>query len=253
MSTPIKISFPIVSFSFRSAEAANDQPVPTPVAPFVDPRFVRIARREEGSWESVTVKCSLPTPNGTDKLYFVIGFGKVCGNNEGEDCIERPLEFFIPQTEEGVAQQWISATMRSISLAARGGFIAKALDDLRSVKGDPFFWGKTKSGKGINHPSVVSAIAWAMQEELRKRGYFNDDYEERPLDELVARYKRRHSETEPLPVDHPTVSFEAPTTTPKAEPGYRVVSKCTQKQCSGDMVMKDGCPTCLDCGYSKCG
>src|SRR3546814_14743073 len=63
----------------------------------VDPLSLRIDRREEGSWESVTTKINLTSASGSKTLYFVIGFGVVCGRIAGERvCIERPLEFFVP-------------------------------------------------------------------------------------------------------------------------------------------------------------
>src|SRR3546814_14353324 len=61
----------------------------------VDPLSLRIDRREEGSWESVTTKINLTSASGSKQLYFVIGFGGVCGWIAGERvCRERQLEFF---------------------------------------------------------------------------------------------------------------------------------------------------------------
>ncbi len=42
----------------------------------------------------------------------------------------------MPVGPTGESQQWITATMRSLSLAARGGFLEKALEDLRKVAWD---------------------------------------------------------------------------------------------------------------------
>ena len=52
-------------------------------------------------------------------------------------------------------------------------------------------------------------------------------------------------------VDNPHVDVD--TAAIKATDAHAVVGQCPDPNCRGDMVMKDGCPTCLDCGYSKCG
>ena len=48
--------------------------------------------------------------------------------------IERPFEFFMPANQRSDGQQWITSSMRLLSMLARaGGPIAKALADLREV------------------------------------------------------------------------------------------------------------------------
>ncbi|MFP5305948.1 MAG: ribonucleoside-diphosphate reductase [Gammaproteobacteria bacterium] len=220
----------------------------------VNPLTLRIDRREEGSWESVTTKITLTSSSGRKTMYFVIGFGVVCGRMGGKPvCIERPLEFFVPAGQTSAEHQWVSATMRTLSLAARGGFLIKALADLRKVSWDrgPVWYGKTKSGKGLVHDSEVAAIAWAIQQELRKRGFLDDHGNERPVDVLAEHYARTRYYRDQLPLDNPHVELAESGGTP-AEP-TAVVGLCPDPECRGDMVMKDGCPTCLDCGYSKCG
>lgn len=220
----------------------------------VNPLTLRIDRREEGSWESTTTKITLTSSGGRKTIYFVIGFGVVCGRMNGKPvCIERPLEFFVPAGQTSAEHQWVSATMRTLSLAARGGFLIKALADLRKVSWDrgPVWYGKTKSGKGLVHDSEVAAIAWAIQQELRKRGFLDDHGNERPVDVLAEHYARTRYYRDQLPLDNPHVELAESGSTP-ADP-TAVVGLCPDPECRGDMVMKDGCPTCLDCGYSKCG
>lgn len=230
----------------RELTAANTEPD-------VDPLTLRIDRREEGSWESVTTKINLTSSGGRKTIYFVIGFGVVCGRADGEPvCIERPLEFFIPAGQTSAEHQWVSATMRTLSLAARGGFLIKALADLRKVSWDrgPVWYGKTKSGKGMVHDSEVAAIAWAIQQELHQRGFLDERGRERSVADLAAHYERTRAARRLI------LSDPAPDT---AEPGgaridpAAIVGICPEPDCRGEMVLRDGCPTCLDCGYSKCG
>jgi hypothetical protein len=248
-----KIGQRIVGWSvFRESPPANDG------AADIDPLTLRIERREEGSWASLTTKITLTSSTGRKTIYFVIGFGVVCGRVKGETvCIERPLEFFVPAGQTAAEHQWVSATMRTLSLAARGGFLVKALADLRKVSWDrgPVWYGKTRAGKGLVHDSEVAAIAWAIQQELHKRGFLDEQGNERPLEELATQYARTRGMQEGEASMPEPVVFEAPSTPVAAveSAAMAVVGQCPDPQCRGDLVMKDGCPTCLDCGYSKCG
>ncbi|HET8882076.1 MAG TPA: hypothetical protein VFM56_07875 [Solimonas sp.] len=240
---PVRLTQKIVGWSVRRAPA-NDG------AADIDPLSLRIDRREEGSWESVTTKIKLTSASGSKTLYFVIGFGVVCGRIAGERiCIERPLEFFVPAGQTAAEHQWVSATMRTLSLAARGGFLVKALADLRKVSWDrgPVWYGRSKSGKGLVHDSEVAAIAWAIQQELQRRGYLDERGDERPLAELAAHYANIRAFRDTLPLADPQAARPSPASAPSGV----LIERCPQ--CRGEMAMKDGCPTCLDCGWSKCG
>lgn len=235
-------------------EGSSAHAAPNPVAD-VNPLTLRIDRREEGTWESVTTKINLTSSGGRKTLYFVIGFGVVCGRVSGRRiCIERPLEFFIPAGQTAAEHQWVSATMRTLSLAARGGFLTKALADLRKVSWDrgPVWYGKSKSGKGMVHDSEVAAIAWAIQQELHKRGFLDERGREQPLEVLAEHYALMRTFRERLPVDNPHIDARQEAAAAHHE-DVAVVGICPDLDCRGEMVMKDGCPTCLDCGYSKCG
>lgn len=245
-SKPLRIAQKIVGWSVFRQGPANDG------AADIDPLTLRIDRREEGSWESVTTKITLTSSTGRKTMYFVIGFGVVCGRVNGQTvCIERPLEFFVPAGQTSAEHQWVSATMRTLSLAARGGFLVKALADLRKVSWDrgPVWYGKSKSGKGLVHDSEVAAIAWSIQQELHKRGFLDEQGNEQALTVLAARYARTRGGHDVLP---PEAVEPLPPALPAGELPP-VVAQCPDPHCRGDMVMKDGCPTCLDCGYSKCG
>ncbi|SFF25824.1 ribonucleoside-diphosphate reductase alpha chain [Fontimonas thermophila] len=221
-------------------------------APDIDPLTLRIDRREEGSWESTTTKIVLTSAGGRKTIYFVIGFGVVCGRIGGRRvCIERPLEFFVPAGQTAAEHQWVSATMRTLSLAARGGFLAKALADLRKVSWDrgPVWYGKTRSGKAMVHDSEVAAIAWAIQQALYRRGFLDENGRERSLAALADHYAR----TRDARIQEPLGTPQADGASPPPDAVHAAVGRCPEPDCQGDLVMKDGCPTCLDCGYSKCG
>ncbi|WP_018860833.1 MULTISPECIES: hypothetical protein [unclassified Thioalkalivibrio] len=201
----------------------------------------RIPSRPEGELESVTEKVRYWTQDGPQTVYLVVSFVAVSGTVSGERVtIERPIEFFLPTGQHSESYQWISATMRSLSLAARGGYAARALRDLRKVTWDrgPVRCGENEYGKPLYHPSEVAAIAHALQRILQRRGFLDPDGHPRPLRELVAAYRDRARTPEASTI------LEAP---------HRVATGAAPcPQCGGHLEIIDGCPTCRDCGYSKC-
>jgi len=88
----------------------------------IDPNRVVIERRPEGSLNAICEKLTYFTKEGKKSLYLNISFMPVEGVLGGKKIvIERPVEFFIPVGQDGTSQQWISSTMRLLSLSARGG------------------------------------------------------------------------------------------------------------------------------------
>ena len=150
--------------------------------------------------------------------------------------IERAIEFFMPVGQSGESQQWITATMRSLSLAARGGFLDRALEDLRKVSWDrgPVRLGTYEKADGtlvpMWHDSEVAAIAYALQNLIGERSQM-----ELPLKDLDA----------PSPNHTPVgVQQSLPVMAGK---------KCPE--CGAHaMIRKDGCDYCTQCGYvGSCG
>src|SRR3978361_2082227 len=93
--------------------------------------------RAPGELPAIIEKVEYLTQAGKKSLYGAVSFVEVTGRLGGADVtIERPIEFFIPTGQRDESQQWITATMRSLSLAARGGFIARNLQDMRKVSWD---------------------------------------------------------------------------------------------------------------------
>lgn len=254
----ITIDSKIVAWDVKTGLVAAPVEVSPEKIKDIDPRRVSIERREEGSWPAIISKCTISGATGTKKIYFAIGFGMVEGVVNGEKIrIERPLEFFIPGGQSDNDQEWITATMRSLSLAARAGFVAKALKDFcKVVSGSSIWYGKYPSGKTRTHSSLVATLAWAMQEELHKRGFLTADYEEEELDALILK------ESTPISITLKSDSMETKTSvieitgqamrvTGNTSVGLPKVADC--EKCGEDMVLRDGCPTCVGCGYSKCG
>lgn len=182
-----------------------------------------IERRPEGPLNAVVDKIEYFTRDGVRRLYLVVSFMVVGGQ-------ERPIEFFMPVGQTGESQQWITATMRSLSLAARGGFLDKALADLRKVAWDrgPVRYGfKTREdGSRIPlwHDSEVALLAFAIQSIIANRG-------------------------QPQPAPSTSAAPASPPEPTLPAGG----SKCPE--CGAHAVIrKDGCSFCTACGYiGSCG
>lgn len=228
-----------------AAEAAAAAQVPD-----IDPLTRRIEGRPAGDLQAVTSKVSYMTPEGSKTVYLSISFAEVAGRVNGEAVrIERPIEFFMPAGQRDEGQQWIASNMRLLSLVARsGGSIAKSLLNMREVVWDkgPVRCGEVIKSDGSRvprfHPSEVAAIAFALQEMLRRRGFLDNLGREQPIDQL----SRREHVPEALRIDLEDGALPAP----DLLPGGRVCPEC-----GGPYLRRvDGCDRCDNCGYiGSCG
>lgn len=224
--------------------AASVQPVSD-----IDPLTRRIEGRPSGDLQAVTSKISYMTSEGQKTVYLSVSFAEVEGRVNGEAVrIERPIEFFMPAGQRDEGQQWIASNMRLLSLVARsGGSIAKSLQNMREVVWDkgPVRCGEVIKSDGSRaprfHQSEVAAIAYALQELLRRRGYLDAAGREQPLSVLA----QRAFVPEALRID-----LESAEARPDLLPGGRICPEC-----GGPFLRRvDGCDRCENCGYiGSCG
>ena len=245
----VEINSKIVAYSVKKA---------TPEAPPIpdeDPLTVRIPSRPEGTLEAVSEKISYVGAEGRRKVYLLVSFMPVEGVINGKRVIiERPVEFFFPSGQLSSEHQWITATMRSLSLAARGGYVTQAVADLRKVAWDKGLvrCGMNRWGKPMFHDSEVAAIAWSIQQILYRRGFLDIDGHQVPVDELVRRYAHRMTHGHPWqPPAHDEPGAKGPDAPAQTGEAPAAVGHCPE--CRSELVMMDGCPTCTGCGWSKCG
>ena len=150
----------------------------------------------------------------------------------GAGTVERAIEFFMPVGQSGESQQWITSSMRMLSLAARGGFLERALSDMRKVAWDrgPVRLGTYEKADGTRvplwHDSEVAAIAYAVQNIITRRA-------------SQAVVNTALMEQAPVPA----------TLAPPVMAG----KKCSE--CGAHAVIrKDGCDYCTQCGHlGVCG
>ena len=204
---------------------------PAPAAPPVDPMRTVIESRPQGGLSAVAEKLEYWTQEGHKTLYLIVSFLPVPTGVSGRT-VDRAIEFFMPVGQSGESQQWITSSMRMLSLAARGGFLERALSDMRKVAWDrgPVRLGQHRKDDGtlvpMWHDSEVAAMAYAIQNILARR--VAD-----PVQQL-------------LPLDEPA---PPPVAVPQAMAG----KKCSE--CGAHAVIrKDGCDYCTQCGHlGSCG
>ncbi|MDO8414779.1 MAG: adenosylcobalamin-dependent ribonucleoside-diphosphate reductase [Agitococcus sp.] len=232
-----------------------DTPVPVvvaePVVADIDPLRVQFDGRPMGDLAAVTSKVKYYSFDGAQTVYLTVSFIQCQGILNGQPVtIERPMEFFMPAGQKNDGQQWISASMRLLSMAARSGSaLSKALTDMRGVvwdKGTVRCGTITKadgSTPPLHHDSEVAAIGYALQQMLIKRGFLDADGNQVPVRILAKKFESQNcvAPDNVVDVDESPVSLQA------------TGKKCPE--CHGYTLQKiDGCSRCVSCGYvGTCG
>ena len=221
----------ILGAVLETGSGKADGPAPVASAP-VDPMRTVIESRPKGALSAVAEKVEYWTQEGHKTLYLIVSFLPVPAA-EGSGTVERAIEFFMPVGQSGESQQWITSSMRMLSLAARGGFLERALGDMRKVAWDrgPVRLGTYEKADGTRvpmwHDSEVAAIAFAVQNIIGRR---------------TSHAFHRAQEVAPQ-------AGAAPGLTPPVMAG----KKCSE--CGAHAVIrKDGCDYCTQCGHlGTCG
>ncbi|MBP7574695.1 MAG: hypothetical protein KA777_12030, partial [Rhodoferax sp.] len=219
--------------SVLDAGPAKPETAPSLVAPPIDPMRTVIESRPKGALSAVAEKVDYWTQEGHKTLYLLVSFLPVPAAN-GSGTVDRAIEFFMPVGQSGESQQWITSSMRLLSLAARGGFLERALSDMRKVAWDrgPVRLGTHRKDDGtvvpMWHDSEVAAVAYAIQKIL------------------INRVAGHH--------EHGTASLTpASSDAAGAMPPVMAGKKCPE--CGAHAVIrKDGCDYCTQCGHlGTCG
>ena len=195
-----------------------------------DPMRSVIESRPRGALSAVAEKIEYWTQEGRKTLYLVVSFLPVEATG-GLDRVDRAIEFFMPVGQDGESQQWVTASMRLLSLAARGGFLQRALGDMRKVAWDrgPVRLGSFTRHDGAQlplwHDSEVAALAYAIEN-------------------IIA--QRQSQAAAPAPPHGDAVSTQAGL----PPMGGRKCQECGARA----VIHKDGCEHCSACGWlGHCG
>lgn len=199
-----------------------------------DPLRTVIESRPKGALSAVAEKVEYWTQEGRKTLYLIVSFLPVPATT-GEGTIDRAIEFFMPVGQSGESQQWITSSMRMLSLAARGGFLDRALSDMRKVAWDrgPVRLGTYIKSDGMQvplwHDSEVAAIAYAVQNIISQRA------------NLLSDGVHREGGTA--------------STSDEVQAGMTVMAGKKCPECGAHaLIRRDGCEYCTQCGHlGACG
>ncbi|SEP08983.1 hypothetical protein SAMN02800692_3586 [Luteibacter sp. UNC138MFCol5.1] len=175
----------------------------------------------------------------------------------------RPFELFI-NSKNMDHFQWIVALTRILSAVFRkGGDVTFIVEELKAVF-DPR-GGYFKAG-GIYMPSIVAEIGGVIEQHMKSIGLIHDPEMSEATRQLIAEKRAAYEKATAKPTPTPAVGADlaaiAPSDTAQAAaspaphtnasgfpPGATLCAKCNTQA----LVLMDGCQTCLNCGYSKCG
>jgi hypothetical protein len=159
----------------------------------------------------------------------------------------RPFEIFI-NSKNMDHFQWIVALTRITSAVFRkGGDVTFLVEEMKAVF-DPR-GGYFKAG-GVYMPSIVAEIGTVIEQHMKMIGLIHDPEMDESTRKLVAEKRAAYEAAANGKKATPAAEAGAESTNANGfPPGATLCAKCNTQA----LVLMDGCQTCLNCGYSKCG
>jgi len=167
--------------------------------------------------------------------------------------LRRPFEVFI-NSKSMDHFQWIVGMTRIMSAVFRkGGDVTFLVEEMKAVF-DPR-GGYFKAG-GVYMPSLVAEIGAVVEEHMKSIGLIHDPEMSAHQRALIAEKRRqfeerskKNSEVSAAPDAGAREDIAVTGDGTSFPPTATMCHKCSTKA----LVLMDGCATCLNCGYSKCG
>jgi hypothetical protein len=229
----ITIDKKIVKFAVVKDEAEN-RSAQAP-AEREEQKVIRMHEKLERPEMLVGSTYKVKTPVSDHAMYVTIN--DIVLNEGTQHEQRRPFEIFI-NSKNLDHYQWIVALTRIMSAVFRkGGDVTFLVDELKAVF-DPRggYW--QPGGKFM--PSIIAELGHIVEKHLIEIGLLKSpdlSVEQRKLvDAKRAEFEARNSQKDAFASD-------------RFPEGAQLCSKCN----TAAAVMLDGCMTCLNCGYSKCG
>ena len=160
----------------------------------------------------------------------------------------RPFEIFI-NSKNMDHFQWIVALTRILSAVFRkGGDVTFIVEEMKAVF-DPR-GGYFKPG-GVYMPSIVAEIGAVIEQHMKNIGMIHDPEMDDATRRLIA--DKRAAYEVAGAKKNTDVSAAASTKSEATDSGFPPGATLCVKCNTQALVLMDGCQTCLNCGYSKCG
>ena len=234
----IKIESKIVSYKVSTqeqheAEAKVDQPQLHQEEN--EANVVRMHERLERPEMLRGTTYKIKPPVSDHAMYITIN--DIVLNQDTEHEKYRPYEIFI-NSKNLDHYQWIVALTRVLSSVFRkGGDVAFLVEELKAVfdpKGGYF------AGEGRFMPSIIAELGYVIERHFKAIGIISeevlDEQQKKLIEEKRQEFENQNKQTDAF------VAQDFPH-------GSRLCGHCNTVA----MVLMDGCETCLNCGYSKCG
>ena len=232
----IKIGKKIVKYAVAREDAEKRKGSQDPeTSRNSDQKVIRMHEKLERPEVLVGSTYKVKTPVSDHAMYVTIN--DIVLNEGTEHEQRRPFEIFI-NSKNLDHYQWIVALTRIMSAVFRkGGDVTFLVDELKAVF-DPRggYW--QPGGKFM--PSIIAELGYIVEKHLIEIGLLKCTELTREQRKILAE-KRAEFEAR----DGQKDAF-ADNRFPE---GAQLCSKCS----TAAAVMLDGCMTCLNCGYSKCG
>jgi hypothetical protein len=200
-----------------------------------DSNVIRMHEKLERPEMLVGSTYKVKTPVSDHAMYVTIN--DIVLNEGTQHEQRRPFEIFI-NSKNLDHYQWIVALTRIMSAVFRkGGDVTFLVDELKAVF-DPRggYW--QPGGKFM--PSIIAELGHIVEKHLVEIGLLKSaplSVEQRKLiDEKRAEFEERGRQKDAF-------------ATGQFPEGAQLCTKCN----TAAAVLLDGCMTCLNCGYSKCG
>jgi len=201
----------------------------------------------------VLVGCTYKIKSPLMEHAMYVTINDIVLNAGTEHELRRPFEVFI-NSKSMEHFQWIVALTRIMSAVFRkGGDVTFLVEEMKAVF-DPR-GGYFKAG-GVYMPSLVAEIGAVVEEHMKSIGLIHDPEMSAHQKALIAEKRKQYEErgkeasaavngTAAAREEDVAVTGEGTSFPPSAT----MCHKCSTKA----LVIMDGCATCLNCGYSKCG
>ncbi len=261
----IKISKKIKSYSVDD----RTKPAATPGSPgasetpaIASAEVIQMHEKVERPDVLVGATYKIKSPLFEHALYVTIN--DIVLNQGTEYELRRPFEIFI-NSKNMDHFQWIVALTRIMSAVFRkGGDVTFLVEELKAVF-DPR-GGYFKAG-GVYMNSIVAELGAVVEAHLKMIGMMHDPdmpaeqkkmiaekrtaYESRVKKNAKSRtVDSQEAHSNPAGIDENQNAINAASVTAESFPTS--ASFCTKCQAKA-VILMDGCATCLNCGYSKCG
>ena len=234
----IEVEDKIVEYSVTQDGAGADlasTPLPVPEQSTEEAKVIQMHEKLERPEVLIGSTYKVKTPVTEHAMYVTIN--DIVLNEGTEYEKRRPFEIFI-NSKNLDHYQWIVALTRIMSAVFRkGGDVTFLVEELKEVF-DPRggYW----QPGGRYMPSIIAELGYIAERHLIEIGLLKpsepNEEQQKIIKEKRAEFEARDSQKDAFAEN-------------KFPEGAQLCGKCN----TAASVMLDGCLTCLNCGYSKCG